>query len=97
VLGAGGAVVSRVDPARDEVVADIVVGESPVSGGDIAIGGGRVWARVSDALVAEIDPATNSVVARYGEAEGSGSVDADDGAVWVSAHDVLTLYRIPRG
>lgn len=95
VLGAGEAVVSRVDPASDEVVASIRVGESPVSGGDINVGGGFVWARVSDSLVAQIDPVTNSVVARFGEPEGSGSADADGEALWISAHDVLTVYRVP--
>ena len=53
--------------------------------------GSRRWlrmGRVSDALVARIDPSTNTVVARYGLPSGSGSVAADDNAVWISAHDV---------
>jgi hypothetical protein len=49
-----------------------------------AIGGG-----------ARIDPETNRVVERYGPAVGSGSVAADDDAVWVTAHDVRKIWRLP--
>jgi hypothetical protein len=50
---------------------------------------------VTDVLVAQIDPESNLVVARYGPASGSGGVAADDDAVWISAHDVTTIWRIP--
>ena len=66
-----------------------------VDGGDLAVGGGFVWARVSDTLVAKIDPATNSVVARYAPESGSGSVAADTDNAWVSAHDHDVVYRLP--
>ncbi len=87
--------VTRVDPATNRVVTTITVDSGPVQGGDLAVGGGFVWARVSDALVAKIDPATNTVVARYGPKSGSGSVAADADAVWISAHDVDLVYRLP--
>jgi YVTN family beta-propeller protein len=87
--------VSRIDPATDTVVATILVTPTRVEGGDIAVGGGSVWARISDQLVAKIDPATNEVVARYGPAAGSGSVAADDDAAWISAHDVDAIWRLP--
>ncbi len=87
--------VSRVDPASNTVLASIVVNDGAISGGDMAVGGGYAWARVSDALVAKIDPSTNTVVARYGLPSGSGSVAADDDAVWISAHDVTKVWRIP--
>jgi len=96
-LGADTAEVSHVDPATDQVVATILVGEGSVSGGDIAVGGGYVWARVSDSLVAQIDPATDEVVARFGPPAGSGSVAAAEDAVWISAHDVDTVWRLPLG
>jgi virginiamycin B lyase len=67
----------------------------PITGGDLAIGGAFVWARISSALVANIDPQTNTVVARFGPASGSGSVAADDQAVWITAHDVDKVYRLP--
>jgi YVTN family beta-propeller protein len=91
----GAGTVSRVDPATNEVVATIEVDDGPVDGGDLAVGGGFVWARVSSWLVSKIDPATNEVVARYGPPSGSGSVAADDTAVWISAHDVDLVYRLP--
>jgi YVTN family beta-propeller protein len=91
----GDGTVSRVDPATNAVAATIRVSGRPIQGGDIAVGGGSVWARVSDVLVAQIDPATNAVVARFGESWGSGSVAADDAAVWISAHDILSIWRLP--
>ena len=87
--------VSRIDPATNRVVASIRVTARPIQGGDIDVGGGSVWARVSDQLVARIDPVTNTVTARYGPASGSGSVAADAQAVWVSAHDVNAVWRLP--
>jgi virginiamycin B lyase len=87
--------VSRIDPATDAVTATILVTPVPVQGGDIAVGGGFVWARISDQLVAQIDPTTDEVVARYGPPAGSGSVAADDAAVWISAHDVNAVWRLP--
>jgi YVTN family beta-propeller protein len=87
--------VSRVDPRTNTVTATITVSDAAVEGGDIAAGGGSVWARVSDSLVARIDPRTNKVVARYGPSAGSGSVAADDKAVWVSAHDINAIWRLP--
>jgi len=87
--------VTRVDPATNQAVATIEVAPGPIMGGDLAVGGGFVWARTSDVLVAKIDPATNRVVARYGPARGSGSVAADENAAWISAHDVDAVYRLP--
>jgi hypothetical protein len=79
----------RIDPKSNKVV----VARTVV----LAVGGGFVWARVTDALVAKIDPASNTVVARYGPSGGSGSVAADDTAVWISAHDLDLVYRLPLG
>lgn len=87
--------VSRVDPGTNTVTATITVSDAAVEGGDIAAGGGSVWARVSDSLVARIDPGTNKVVARYGPSAGSGSVAADHEAAWVSAHDINAIWRLP--
>jgi streptogramin lyase len=93
-MGSTGDVV-RVDPARNSVVATIPTG-GPVDHGDVAVGGGYVWARVSESLFAQIDPATDTVVARYGPpSEGSGGIDADDHAVWVSDYLAQTLWRLP--
>ena len=85
--------VSRIDPATNTVVATIELGEQ-VRGGDIAVGGGYLWLRGSRTLLFQIDPATNEIVARYGPPAGSGSVAADDTAVWITAHDITTIWRL---
>jgi YVTN family beta-propeller protein len=95
VLNQADGSVSHVDPATDTVVATIPVDDGRVDGGDIAVGGGAVWARVTSSLVAKIDPRSDSVVARYGLPAGSGSVAADGRAVWISAHDVSSVWRLP--
>lgn len=87
--------VSHVDPQTNRVVATVPVGNGPIDGGDIAVGGGSVWVRVSDTLVARIDPATDTVVERFGPPAGSGSVAADATAAWISAHDVSSVWRLP--
>jgi streptogramin lyase len=93
-MGSTGEVV-HVDPATNSVVAFIPTG-GEVDHGDIAVGGGYVWARISKSLFAQIDPATDTVVARYGPpSEGSGGIDADDQAVWVSDYLAQTLWRLP--
>jgi virginiamycin B lyase len=64
-------------------------------GGDLTVGGGFVWARGTDKLLTRIDPKRRKVVARYGPSSGSGAVIVGRGAVWVSAHDVNTVWRLP--
>ena len=86
--------VSRVSAAGD-VVATVPVSKVPIQGGDIAVGGGRVWVRIEQDLVVTVDPATNAVVDRYGPPSGSGSVAVDDDAAWISAHDTSSVYRLP--
>jgi virginiamycin B lyase len=95
-MGSGGQVV-HVDPVTDSVVATIPTG-GPVDHGDVAVGGGYVWARLSESLCAAIDPTTDTVVARYGPpSEGSGGIDGDEQALWVSDYLAQTLWRLPRG
>jgi virginiamycin B lyase len=94
-MGSATGEVVHVDPATNSVVATIPTG-GQVEGGDIAVGGGYVWARISEVLVAQIDPATDTVVARYGpRPTSSGGVDADDQAVWVSDYLDQTVWRLP--
>jgi YVTN family beta-propeller protein len=94
VMNDGDGTVSRIDPASDTVTATIAVSTRPVIGGDISVGAGSVWARVTDQLAARIDPASNEVVARYGPPSGSGSVAADDEAAWISSN-VTGVWRLP--
>lgn len=80
--------------ADGSVVATVEVA-TLIRGGDIAVGGGSVWVQPGGQLLVQIDPATNLVVATYGPPSGSGSVAAADDAVWVSAHDVNAIWRLP--
>ena len=86
--------ITRVDPATGAVVATIPAGVLG-SGGDMTAGGGWVWARGTDILLSQIEPRTNTVIRRYGPPSGSGAVVVGFGAVWVSAHDVSTVWRLP--
>jgi streptogramin lyase len=93
VLNTAEGEVYRIDPSTNALTATIDVGQ-PVLFGDIAFGHDSVWVRVTDALVAQIDPATNTLVKRYGAGAGPGSVAADDGALWISAHTTLSVWRV---
>jgi streptogramin lyase len=87
--------VTHIDPVSDEIVTTIAVDDGPIKGGDIAIGDGSIWVRGTKELVAEIDPKTDTVVARYGApSAGSASVAAVEGQLWISAGAEGMLYRI---
>jgi peptidoglycan/xylan/chitin deacetylase (PgdA/CDA1 family)/DNA-binding beta-propeller fold protein YncE len=99
-MNTGDSTVSRVDVRTNREVARIKLGDG-AAGGDIAVGAGRVWVRSYQILLAEIDPATNRVIARYREpagttfgAYGSGAVRVLGRSVWLSAHDVDSLWRV---
>ncbi len=94
-LDQGDGTVSHVDPATNTVKSIIPVDTGFIKGGDIASGGGAIWARVTDSLIVRVDPTTDTVTANYGPASGSGSVAADDSAVWVTAHDSDSVWRLP--
>jgi virginiamycin B lyase len=90
VAGAGSNLLLGVDPTTLEVIHRYAV-----PGGAIAVGGGAVWVRGGPELLARIDPVANEVTARWGPLAGSGSVAADDEAVWVTAHDIERIWRLP--
>jgi virginiamycin B lyase len=86
--------VSRIDPASNKLVATIAVGvEGP--GGDIATGAGAVWVRASKVLLSVIRPETNRVVERLGPPAGSGAVRIAGKFIWVTAHDIHTVWVLP--
>lgn len=91
VLNQADGSVSRIDPGSNRVVATVPVGADG-TGGDIATGSGQVWVRAKKVLLAAIDPTTNRVVERFGPPAGSGAVRVGGSLVWVSAHDVQTLW-----
>ncbi len=85
--------VSKVSPAGTVLATTKVAPR--IEGGDIAVGGGSVWVQPGGQLLVRLDPATGAVVAEYGPRSGSCSVAADDAAVWVSAHEVEAIWRLP--
>lgn len=93
-LNQGDGTVSRIDPATNALVATIQTGV-PGGGGDIATGAGRVWVRAKTIMLQVIDPARNVVIERYGPAAGSGAVRANERNVWVTAHDIHTVWVLP--
>jgi DNA-binding beta-propeller fold protein YncE len=94
-LNQGDGSVSRIDPASNGVVATIAAGV-PGFGGDIAAGAGRVWVRAEKILLSAIDPARNEVAERFGPPAGSGAVRVAGDLVWVTAHDVGTVWVLRR-
>lgn len=89
--------VSRVDPQTNTVVATIKVSAQSIHGGDITVSGEAVWARVTqDALAVRIDPKVNAVVDRLGPPAGSGGIAIADASLWVTAHDIHAVWRLPR-
>src|SRR5215208_1607240 len=95
-LNQGDGSVTRLDPTSGDVAATIPANVTG-GGGDITTGAGSVWVRGSGYLLTRIDPGTNTVAARYGPSSGSGGVIVASGAVWLSAHDVGTVWRLPPG
>ena len=92
-LDQGDGTVSRVDPARNARVATIAT-DVPGTGGDIAVGAGRVFVRAARTALSVVDPATDRVTARYGPPCGSGAVRANDRVVWVTAHDIQKVWLL---
>lgn len=87
--------VSRIDPYTNKLIATIdtkVIG----LGGDITAGAGKIWVRGNQtAFLVTIDPKTNAVRDHYGPLSGSGAVRVTaDNNVWISAHDINTIWII---
>jgi virginiamycin B lyase len=85
--------VSRIDPKTNTLVSSLFC-DVAGTGGDIAIGGGFVWVRAKNKLLLAIDPSTNGVIASFGPPSGSGAVRASANAVWVSSHDINTVWKL---
>lgn len=90
-LNQGDGSVTRIDPGTNRAVASLPLGMVG-GGGDIAAGGGRVWVRGKKVLLAAVDPVTNRVVEVFGPAAGSGGVRVAGDLVWVTAHDIHTVW-----
>ena len=91
-LNQGDGTVSRIDPSTNHVSANILVAGAAGGGGDIAAGAGRIWVRATTTLLSVIDPRTNTVLEQFGPPSGSGAVRVAAGWVWVTAHDIETVW-----
>jgi YVTN family beta-propeller protein len=94
VANGGDGTVSRVEPATNQVIATIDVGERPthiaadaLAATDAGADAGAVWV-TTPPYMQEIDPDSNSTVRSYPLPGGPGDVAlAFDGALWVSRND----------
>ena len=93
-LNQGDGSVSRIDPLSNTVVATIAAGVDG-AGGDIATGAGAVWVRAGKVLLSVIRPESNRVVERLGPPAGSGAVRVAGEFIWVTAHDIQTVWVLP--
>jgi DNA-binding beta-propeller fold protein YncE len=83
--------VARIDPATGMVSGRAKV-DASLKYGDIDTGGGKVWLRTTAGQTfVVIDPATLAIVARVGDAAGSGALRYTPTGLWTTAHDNQTL------
>jgi hypothetical protein len=96
VMASADGALCQIDPGSNSLVACTVL--DPGGGyGDLTVGNGYVWWRGTQALVDQVDPRSGQVVRRIGLGlgQGDGSAAAGSGQLWISAHDVAKLYRVP--
>jgi len=92
ILNQGDGTVSHIDPADNKVVA-VIDTKVPGGGGDIAAGAGHVWVRATKGrLLQTINPKSDTVDNIYKPVSGSGAVRVTDHFVWVTAHDINTIW-----
>lgn len=91
-LNQGDGTVTRVDERTRRGIATIALG-IPGNGGDIAYGGGRVWATTIGIPLSAIDAATNEVVGQWVGAGGD-SLRYGQGTVWLTDLRGGTVARI---
>jgi DNA-binding beta-propeller fold protein YncE len=90
-LNWGDGSVTRIDAMTDQAIVTIPLGMEG-GGGDIAIGGNRIWVRGTKVLLAAVDPNKNVVSDVFGPPAGSGAVRVADDLVWITAHDINTIW-----
>ena len=90
-LNQGDGTVSRIDPKTSQLVSTIPL-DVAGTGGDIASGNNKIYVRAKNTMLSVIDPNTNKVVSRYGPPAGSGAVRIENGRVWITAHDINTIW-----
>jgi DNA-binding beta-propeller fold protein YncE len=92
VLNQGDGSVSRVDATTGKLLATIPAG-IPGLGGEIAYGGGSVWATVFGFPITRIDPATNRVVQQFA-GTGGDSIRFAHGSIWLTFLIGAKVWRL---
>ena len=82
--------VSKINPTDNSVTT--IHAQLAGTGGDIAVGEKYLYVRAKSTLLTVIDPLTNQVINRLGPPAGSGAVRVENGRVWVTAHDINTIW-----
>jgi len=90
-LNQGDGSVSRIDPKTSQLVSTIPL-DVAGSGGDITTGSNKIYVRAKNTLLSVIEPTTNKEVSRYGPPAGSGAVRVENGRIWITAHDINTIW-----
>lgn len=93
VLNQGDGTIARVDAQSGKRTALIAAG-IPGFGGEIAFGGGAVWATVFEYPITRIDPGTNSVTGQWHGAGGD-SIRYGHGSVWLTSLMGAKVWRLP--
>jgi streptogramin lyase len=93
VLNQGDGTIARVDATSGKLLATIAAG-IPGLGGEIAFGGGSVWATVFGFPITRVDPATNKVVGQW-TGNGGDSVRYAHGSVWLTFLTGAKVWRLP--
>jgi streptogramin lyase len=92
VLNQGDGTVSRVDAKTGKLLATIPCG-IPGLGGEIAYGGGAVWATVFGYPITRIDPKTNKVSAQW-VGKGGDSIRCAHGSLWLTFLTGAKVWRL---
>lgn len=85
--------VSKIDPITNASFS--INANAKGTGGDICAGQKFIYVRVKPTVLIIIDPRTHEIISQLGPAAGSGAVRVENGRVWVSAHDVNTIWVLP--
>lgn len=93
VLNQGDGTIARVDAITGKRTALIAAG-IPGLGGDIAFGGGAVWATVLECPITRIDAATNAVTGQWRGAGGD-SIRYGHGSLWLTNLKGAKVWRLP--
>ena len=90
--------VSKIESKTCQLLATIQLPElARGDGGDIFASGQRLWVRTTHLLLIEIDISNNQIVRQiqHNETAGSGAVMQCHDHLWITAHDIETVWLLP--